>query len=345
VPTNGLALFCGCIGKDGKDKKLFVFEPLKPLVSGLYRCDSKFHLGPLYEQLEASRTYGFIVIDGNGVSIHTLSGNARRALFKLEVNLPNKHGRGGQSKNRFAHIREEKRGWYTTRVAEVAVEKFINSATCMPNVDGIVLAGFAQLKEEVQSKLDNRLLSIVVAVVDIQYGGDSGFSQAVRLTKESLGNLKFIHEQDIISKLFDEIHRDGQYAIGIEDTMYALTNGLLENLIIWNDLRYVRWELVNNATNETKILYFSEGKDLDEWAEWTVQSKVALLDWVLEHYHEFGSVIELVSDETDVGAQFVKGFGGLGGILRFQTELPSNNPQLVHSEEENDEEDEYEYAW
>jgi peptide chain release factor subunit 1 len=98
LPPNGLALFCGCIGKDGKDKRLFVFEPLKPLVSGMYRCDSKFHLEPLYEQLEASRTYGFIIIDGNGVSIHTLSGNIRRTLFKLEVNLPNKHGPVGNLK-------------------------------------------------------------------------------------------------------------------------------------------------------------------------------------------------------------------------------------------------------
>jgi peptide chain release factor subunit 1 len=263
----------------------------------------------------------------------------------LEVNLPNKHGRGGQSKNRFAHIREKKRGWYTSKVAEIAVEKFINPTTCMPTVDGIVLAGFAQLKEDVQSKLDHRLLSIVVAIVDISYGGESGFNQAINLTKESLGNLKFIHEQNVVSTLFEEIHRDGHYAIGTEDTNYALTNGLLETLIIWNDLKYVRVELVKNSTSETQILYLSEKDNLDESAEWTVLSKVALLDWVLEHYNEFGAVIELVSDETDVGAQFVKGFGGLAGILRFQAELPSNNPQLVHEDEENNDEDEYEYAW
>jgi len=83
---------------------------------------------------------------------------------------------------------------------------------------------------------------------------------------------------------------------------------------------------------------------LDESAEWTVQTKIALLDWLLDN-NEFGAVIELVSDETDVGAQFVKGFGGLGGILRFQTELPSNNPQLVQDEESNNEDDEFEYAW
>jgi len=78
-----------------------VIEPLKPLVSGLYRCDDRFHLEALYEQLEEKNTYGFIVVDGNGVTLHSLNGNSRKNIFRLEVSLPKKHGRGGQSSNRF----------------------------------------------------------------------------------------------------------------------------------------------------------------------------------------------------------------------------------------------------
>jgi peptide chain release factor subunit 1 len=345
VPHNGLVLFCGFIGEEGKQKKImYTFEPLKPLMSGLYRCDSKFHLDSLYEQLEEKHTYGFIIVDGNGVSFHTLNGNAKRNLCKLEVSLPKKHGRGGQSKNRFARIREEKRGWYTSKVAEMAIAQFIDPVSSLPNVHGIVLAGSAQLKEEVQSKLDPRLTPIVVAVVDIQYGGESGFCQAVRLTKDSLGNLKYTHEQKVVSRLFEEINLDGSYAIGIDDTMYSLTNGLLDTLIIWNDLKHIRWELIKSSTNETKIVYLNEDKTLEETNDWSVKTKIPLLDWVLDHYAEFGAQIELVSDQTDVGAQFVKGFGGLGGLTRYQTELPSNNDQLLENTEDEDE-DEYEYVW
>jgi len=315
------------------------------LISGLYRCDSKFHLEALYDQLEEKHTYGFIVVDGNGVSFHTLNGNCRKTLNRWEVSLPKKHGRGGQSKNRFARIREEKRGWYTSKVAENAVVQFINPATSMPNVKGMVIAGSAQLKEEVQIKLDQRLSSIVVAVVDIQYGGESGFNQAIHLTRDSLGNLKFIQEQKVISHLFDEISRDGHYAIGVQDTMYALHNGLLDNLIIWNDLKSVRWELTKNGSDETKVHYMDEDKELAESADWTIKSKMPLLDWVLEHYGEFGAKIDLISDQTDVGAQFVRGFGGLGGLLRYQTELPSATDPLTSSEDEEIGHEEYEYTW
>jgi len=319
-----------------------VIEPLKPLVSGLYRCDDKFHLEALYEQLEEKNSYGFIVIDGNGMSIHTLNGNSRKNLFKVEVSLPKKHGRGGQSKNRFARIREEKRGWYTSKVADIAIHQFIDPTTSMPNVSGIVLAGSAQLKEDVLSKLDQRLRRIIVAVVDIQYGGESGFNQAINLTKNNLCDLKFIHEQKVISELFEQINRDGQYAIGVQDTLYSLMGGLLETLIIWNDLSIVRWELVKtNEPTEKKVLYLEEGKSLEENTEWKVNCSMPLLDWVLEHYGEFGANIELISDQTDVGAQFCKGFGGIGGILRYQAELPSTSPDTL----ENSEDSEFEYTW
>jgi len=320
-----------------------VIEPLKPLICGLYRCDDKFHLEALYDQLEEKNTYGFIVVDGNGVTLHTLNGNSRKNLFRLEVSLPKKHGRGGQSKNRFARIREEKRGWYTTKVCEIALYHFIDHSTTLPNVSGLILAGSAQLKEDVQSKLDQRLSRIIVAIVDIQYGGESGFNQAINLTKNSLGNLKFIHEQKVISSLFEEINKDGHYALAVEDTLYALISGLLDTLLIWNNLSIIRWELEKtNEPNLTKVIYLDEGKTLEENdLDWTIRSHMPLLDWILEHYGEFGANLELISDQTDVGTQFVRGFGGIGGLMRYQTELPSTAPEIPEESEDS----EYEYTW
>ena len=41
-------------------------------------------------------------------------------LQKITVELPKKHGRGGQSANRFARLREEKRDHYVKKVSELA---------------------------------------------------------------------------------------------------------------------------------------------------------------------------------------------------------------------------------
>src|SRR5260221_1684927 len=143
----------------------------------LYLCDNKFHTEAWSELLESDQRFGFIVMDGNGSLFGTLSGNTREVIHKFTVDLPKKHGRGGQSALRFSRLRDEKRHNYVRKVAELAVQHFITSDHV--NVSGLVLAGSADFKTELgQSDMfDPRLASKVVKVVDVSYGGENGFNQ------------------------------------------------------------------------------------------------------------------------------------------------------------------------
>jgi peptide chain release factor subunit 1 len=85
-------------------------------------------------------------MDGNGALFGTLQGNTREVLHKFTVDLPKKHGRGGQSALRFARLRMEKRHNYVRKVAEVATTLFITNDK--PNISGMVLAGSADFKTE-----------------------------------------------------------------------------------------------------------------------------------------------------------------------------------------------------
>ena len=109
-------------------------------------------------------------MDGNGSLFGTLSGNTREILHKFSVDLPKKHGRGGQSALRFARLRMEKRHNYVRKVAELATQIFITNDK--PNVAGLVLSGSADFKTELsQSDLfDPRLQAVVIGVVDVSYG-------------------------------------------------------------------------------------------------------------------------------------------------------------------------------
>ena len=44
----------------------------------------------------------------------------------------------------------------------------------------------------------------------------------------------------------------------------------------------------------------------------------ALLEWFAEKYKDFGANLEFVTNRSQEGAQFVKGFGGIGGLLRYK---------------------------
>ncbi|KAL8059060.1 hypothetical protein ABFX02_03G062800 [Erythranthe guttata] len=209
VPPNGLVLYTGTIlTDDGREKKVnFDFTPFRPINASLYLCDNKFHTEPL-----------------------TRSALGIGRQIRFTVDLPKKHGRGGQSAVRFGRLRMEKRHNYVRKV---------------------------------------------VKLVDVSYGGETGFNQAIELSAEILSNVKFVQEKRLIGKFFDEISQDsGKYVFGVEDTI-------------------------------------SSGRGFDR------------VEWFANEYRNFGCSIEFVTNRSQEGSQFCKGFGGIGGILRYQVDIRS----------------------
>lgn len=38
-----------------------------------------------------------------------------------------------------------------------------------------------------------------------------------------------------------------------------------------------------------------------------------LLEWLANNYKNFGATLEIITDKSQEGSQFVRGFGGIGG--------------------------------
>lgn len=339
VPPNGLVIYCGTIiTEEGKEKKVNIdFEPFRPINTSLYLCDNKFHTEALTALLADDNKFGFIVMDGNGALFGTLSGNTREVLHKFTVDLPKKHGRGGQSALRFARLRMEKRHNYVRKVAEVAVTLFISQDK--PNCAGLVLAGSADFKTELSQSdmFDPRLQAKIIKIVDVSYGGENGFNQAIELASDSLANVKFIQEKKLIGRYFDEISQDtGKYCFGVDDTLKAMEMGAVDILIVWENLDIQRFVLKNHSTDEERILHLRPDQekdktyftDKDTGVELELIEQMPLLEWFANNYKNFGATLEIITDKSQEGAQFVKGFGGIGGILRYQVDFQALDPML-----------------
>jgi peptide chain release factor subunit 1 len=185
-----------------------------------------------------------------------LQGNNREIVHKFTVELPKKHGRGGQSSVRFARLRVEKRHNYLRKVCEVATQVFIT--TDKPNISGLVLAGSADFKTDLfnSDMFDQRLKPKVLKIVDVSYGGENGFNQAVELAQECLSNVKFVQEKKILSGFYEHIATDsGLICFGIVDTMRALEMGAVETLLLYDNIEHYRITLKNKETEKTSIVY------------------------------------------------------------------------------------------
>jgi len=142
-----------------------------------------------------------------------------------------------------------------------------------------------------------------------------------------LSNVKFVQEKRLIGRFFDEVAQDtGKYVFGVKDTLMCLEMGAVETLIVWEALDCDRYEVTNAATGKAEVLHLTaeqgkEGgnfKDKETGAELEVQEKQPLLEWLADGYKKFGCALEIVTNKSTEGSQFCRGFGGVGGLLRYQ---------------------------
>ena len=345
TPLNGLVIFCGLVQMPTGGEKMIKIdlEPFKPINTSLYRCDNIFHTDELKSLLVDNDKFGFLIMDGNGSLFGLLQGNTKIILNQFKVNLPKKHSKGGQSANRFSRLVTESRHNYIRKVGEGLTKAFITND--VPNVKGLILAGSAEFKNKLQKSdlFDPRLAPIVMKVVDISYGGELGFNQAIELSQDSLKNVKFIHEKKILEKFYEEIAKDsGKYVFGIKDTMEAIENGVVDILIIWENIDFIRLTLKDNK-NQIRVETVSSRKVIgqkykpdDSDVEYEIVENISLSEWLLDNYKKYVSQLEIVTDKTSEGNQFVKGFGGIGGILRYKLEQNFEDIEENYSFDEDD---------
>jgi len=348
-----LAIFAGNIEEGDKSRRLMcVLEPIKPIITFSYRCDNRFHTESLKEQLVNDDSYGFIIIDGSGCLFATVQGNVQTVLYRYLVDLPKKHRKGGQSSVRFARLRLEARHNYLIKVAEIAIKCFISNETNKLNVKGIVLAGSADFKDALVNEklLDPRIQSSIIAVVDVAYGKEQGLNQAIILAAEALQNVNLVEQKKLFAKFFDEVNNSSsKVCYGLQQTMNALENGVIETLIIWENLPIIRNLVRNKNTNEESVVFTKPGQvpalknQSNEEQPIEVIESETLVDYLAENYSQLKIQLQLVNDSTSEGSMFCQGFGGIGALLRYQFNLESEQKAEEIDEKEDEEEDDSKY--
>merc|ERR1712151_1228748 len=100
---------------------------------------------------------------------------------------------------------------------------------------------------------------LIKPMLDIAYGGENGFNQAIELSSQTLKNVKFLEEKKLVAKFLDEVAQDtGKYCFGIKDTMAALDMGAVETLIVWENIDMQRLRIRNPHTDQEQVLYVTK---------------------------------------------------------------------------------------
>lgn len=323
-PENGLAVFIGHVPTRGDQTEMvtYILEPPEPVQSLIYRCDSKFYLDPLYSMLGEKDVYGLIVIDRSEATIGFLRGVRIEVVKNIQSQVPSKHHQGGQSSRRFERLIELAAHEFFVKVGEVANEAFLNEK----NLKGILIGGPGSTKEVFAEKdyLHHELKKKIIDLFDTGYTDEYGLRELVEKASQTLEDLEIAQEKKIVNRFLSEVRKnEGSLAVyGENNVIEALKNSQVDTLIISEALRKYKvvWECPSCKARREEVI---TGNIPDRVCEkcnvsMNIVEKVDIIDEYYKLAEQSNAKVFLVSDESEEGKLFLKGFGGIGAILRYR---------------------------
>ncbi len=230
LPSNGIALFCGNVRPiNGRDitEICELIEPPLPISKNSYHCGKKFNTNDIIKLYNNHKRIGYVIITSKKSIILSVEGSKQHILFKTTTDIPTDTGRGGQSANRLARIRGEKKHNYNNKLVDMTVTKLNNG------IFGIVVAGNAELPIEVYNNLknDSRLQTMLLGVVKIS-GENSPIEESILAAESLLYSDEINQEKKEIAKIKDIIvNNPDKCVFGIDNIIKCAHEGILEYII------------------------------------------------------------------------------------------------------------------
>ena len=333
TPENGLAIFCGAIPNNkgiGNEKiELYSVFPPKPIQINLYRCDDHFWTDHIKDMLRDEKVIGLLAIDSQEAGLGILTGDRWEVIDTLTSGVAGKHRQGGQSARRFERLRENELNEYFHRIADHAQKVFIDEY----KINGLILGGPGPTKENFlkEEYLDYRLQNNVVATIDSSYSGSEGVREILEKVNEQgiITEYRLLEEKKLIKKFMSQVYsNEGLAVYGLNDVLKFLRSGIIDTLIVTDEISYVQLEVKCNKCGDVEEKFVERSKLInlkqDEASKACskcrsvdkISSEKDIVDVLEELSINIGSKMEIISSKTEEGAQLAS-LGNIGALLRF----------------------------
>jgi peptide chain release factor subunit 1 len=333
-PENGLVIFCGAIptGKGFGTEKIELYSviPPKPVQINLYRCDDHFWIDHLKDMMKDDKVTGILALDTQEAGLGILTGDRWEVIDTLTSGVAGKHRQGGQSARRFERLRDNELNEFYHRVADHAQKVFVDQF----KVRGIIVGGPGPTKDNFlrEEYLDYRLQNNIISTLDSSYSGDEGVRELIDKIQEQgvMTEYRLMEEKKMLKKFMGEVYSGKGLGIyGIFDVIKALKNGIVELVIVTDDIGYLKIDVKCKRCSNIQEQFLNRSTLISTKQEilskpcpscGAVDFETAekdIVDYLEEMTIMTGSKLEVISGRTEEGAQLVS-LGKIGALLRFR---------------------------
>ncbi len=289
----GLVIFASDIHNFFRAYKLGL--PLKNLLI----VDTSPYIRPIARLIDEYETFGLVLLDSHRAKIYIVSSHKVKYKKKKAKDIMNRHKKGGMSQARFQRLRKGAINHFLKDISD-GIEKLFSEE----NITKIVIAGPGNAKTMLKNILPNNIKFKIVDIINADF--DESENIIVSKSEEIiLKDEKEISEKNV-SRLKDEILKDGLAVYGLKETRDAVRNGQIELLLISKDYKIRGWiceKCQSVDTGAKKKCPYCGSKT----------SQVDVIEELIEFAERSDTKIEFVENNPVLNE-----LGGVGGILRFK---------------------------
>jgi peptide subunit release factor 1 (eRF1) len=265
------------------------------------------HLYPLARLIDQFRSYAVLLADTNRAQIFVFA--SRRAVDHKELqNVKTKQAQiGGWGQSRYQRHLENYHLHHAKEALEV-LERTVRDE----QIDDVILAGDEQtviplLKQQMPKALAEKVTDV------LSLGIDTREHQLMEESLKAFRSHDALTDMEKVERLLGEYRRDGLAVAGVPETLAALSNGQVEELLIAASVAAIQYD-------ENEVQKVLEAYGEDSLPATLDQRTVA--DELVRRANQLSSArIGFIEDSTRL-----EQVGGVGALLRYRISSGSAAP-------------------
>ncbi|HSD46091.1 MAG TPA: Vms1/Ankzf1 family peptidyl-tRNA hydrolase, partial [Pyrinomonadaceae bacterium] len=297
TPTaNGLAIFACSAAKDYFE----VGEFEAPFERNRIFVSDRPHVYPLARMVDQYRRYAVVLADTNRASIFVFAGGRTVEEQSVENVKTKKTSVGGWSQARYQRHAENYHLQHAKEVIDM-LERTVRDE----NIEHIILAGdeatvIPLLREQLPKPLEEKVIDALSLGID---------TPEHELFEESLNAFRVhdsLTDMQKVERLMNEYRADDLGVAGVTDTLAALSNGQVEEMLIVNSAEKLLYD--EEEVRKVLKLYEPEGEMPPELDQRTVADELVRRANLLS-----SARVTFIEDDTRL-----EQIGGVGALLRYR---------------------------
>lgn len=194
------------------------------------------------------------------------------------------------------------------------------------DLDGVLVGGPSPTKDEFLDGdyLHHEIQDKVLGKFDVAYTDESGLYDLVDAGQEALADAELMADKEDMEEFFSELHGGDLATYGFGPTRRNLVMGSVETLLISEDLRKdaVTFECPNGHTDRELVdsRHNTPDHECEECGEAPESvDREDAIEHLMEIADQRGTETHFISTDFEKGEQLLTAFGGIAGILRYET--------------------------